>query len=87
MDHTIEDIGKIEKSESPSSDDVVDFDPTPQTDTPNVADFDSYDDDDDVQDHITNDSVDDNDDVVGDFGEPHVSIRRSSAFALYSLLI
>jgi len=44
-DQTIEDIGKIEKLESPSTDDVVDFDPAPQTDTPNVADFDSHDDD------------------------------------------
>jgi len=44
-DHTIEDIGKIKKSKSLSTDDVVDFDPAPQTDTPNVADFDSYHDD------------------------------------------
>jgi len=55
---------------------VVDFDPAPQTDTPNVANFDCHDDD--VQDHITNDSVDDNDDVVGDFGEHRVPLRRSS---------
>jgi len=75
-DQIIEDIGKIEKSESLSTDDVIDFDPASQTDMPNVADFDSHDDD--VQDYITNDFVDDNDDVVGDFGEPHVPIRRSS---------
>jgi len=65
-DQTIEDIGKTEKSESLSTDDVVDFDPTPQTDKHNVANFDCHDDD--VQDHIANDSVDDNDDIVGDFG-------------------
>jgi len=75
-DQTIEDIGKTEKSESLSIDDVVDFDPAPQTDTPNTADFDCHDDD--IQDHITNDSVDDNDDVVIDFGEPRVPLRRSS---------
>ena len=55
---------------------MVDLDPAPQTDTPNVADFDCHDDD--VQDHITIDYVDDNDDVVSDFGEPRVPLRRSS---------
>ena len=44
-DQTIKDIGKIEKSESSSTDDVIDFDSAPQTDTPNVADFDSHNDD------------------------------------------
>jgi len=80
-DQTIEEIGKTEKSESLSIDDVVDFDPAPQTDTPNVANFDYHDD---VQDHIANDSVDGNDDVVGDFGEPRVPLRRSSIQRLSS---
>jgi len=71
-----------QKLEFSSTDDVVDFDPAPQTNRPNVADFDSHDDD--VQDHITNDSIDDNDDVVGDFGEPHVLIRRFSRQCLPS---
>ena len=81
-DQTIEDIGKTEKSESLSTDDEVDFDPAPQTDMPNVADLDCYDDD--VHDHIANDFVDDNDDVVGDFGEPRVPLRRSSRQCLSS---
>ena len=62
-DQTIEDIGKTEKLESRSINDVVDFDPAPQTDTPNVAHFESHDND--VEVHITNDAIDDNNDVVG----------------------
>jgi len=65
-----------------STDDVVDFDPAPQIDTLNIADFDCHDDD--VQDHITNDSVDENGDVVCDFGEPRVPLRRSSRQSLPS---
>jgi len=56
---------------------VTDFNPVPHTDTPNVADFDSHGDD--IQDHILNNFVEmtnDNNDV-GDFGEPHVPLRRS----------
>ena len=55
---------------------MVDFDLAPQTDMLNVADFDSHDDK--LHDHITNDFLDDNDDVVGDFGESHGPIWRSS---------
>jgi len=42
---TIEDIGKIEKSESPSTDNVANFDPTPRINMPNVAYFDNQNDD------------------------------------------